>query len=552
MMARRVRLWVVFFSLFMLWAAGCASRQVEKPAVPVEAVRTPRYGGIYNYPLQGDPLTLDPARVNDTVSHAVAGHIFDGLVRFDENLAVVPAIAERWEESPDGRVWAFQLRRGVKFHNGREVKAADFKYSLERVVAPKTGSEKMGMFGVIRGARAFSRGKAGEVSGIKVLGDYALRIELEQPFSAFLSVLAMPNAAVIPREEVEGREGKFSVSPVGTGPFKFVEWEPRRRVVLTANNAYYAGQPYLDGIVFKIIPDVERMFIEFEMGGLDETEVPVTDLLRIREDERYRDCLITRPVLATFYIAFNTQKRPFAERKFRVAISHAVDKKEFMAEDAEGERVVAVGVLPPGMPGYTGDFPRYDWDIEKAKTLLADLGWRDADGDGIIEKDGRPCRIDYWFSAGAGQRAMGSLIRSSLRRVGIEVALKQLQWGDFIDAVNCGDAPMFSLGWVADYPDPDNFLYVLFHSENKGPGGNGAFYSNPAVDSLLSEARICTEEEKRLELYRKAEGIIVEDAPWIFLYHPAETILVQRHVRDRVVNAMGAHGSFLTRTWLAR
>src|SRR5262249_23023700 len=265
-----------------------------------------KFGGIYHRMLPNNPPTLDPALIQDVYARSVATQIFDGLVQFDALLNPIPAIAEFWEASRDGRTWTFSLRRGVKFHNGREVTAGDFVYSFTRLLDPKKSGPLTDFLRRIKGASDFMQGISPSVQGLQAVDRYTLQIALDEPFAPLLAVLGMSStASVVPREEVEGKEESFGRAPVGTGPFKLVRWEPDKQIVLEANDWYYEGRPFLDTVIFKIGATFEQTFDEFLQGGLEETVIPSDKTEEVSSTPRYRQYQrLRKPTLSLLYIGF--------------------------------------------------------------------------------------------------------------------------------------------------------------------------------------------------------------------------------------------------------
>lgn len=481
-------------------------------------------GGVYRYTLgPSDPPSLDPVHITDTVSHAVASEIFDGLVEFDPTLQIRPSIARSWTVSRDGREYTFELRRGVKFHNGREVTAEDFRYSFERLLHPETRSERIWILEKLQGAREFVDGQRGSVRGIKVLGPHTLQLTLERPFAPFLALLAYPSASVVPREEVERWGRQFSTHPMGTGPFKFQEWHHDDRVILEAHRDYFRGAPYLDRIIFRVIPDEMTRFQEFRAGNLEHIDIP-TGLFRVvKGDPALKGMLVSQPAFGINAIQFNLRKAPFqGNRKLRQALNYAIDKEAIAKVILEGRVLPARGILPPGMLGFTPGLKGYPHDRERARQLLAEAGY--PGGKGLPT-------LTLHYNTGQVNRKIAEFIQGGLAAVGVKVELREMDWAAYLNLVDNGETQLHRLGWLADYPDPENFLTVLFHSRNIGAKGNLSRYANPQVDALLDQADQASEEAERVRLYREAERIILDDAPWIFLHHYSTDVLIQPYVR---------------------
>ncbi|MCI0369820.1 MAG: ABC transporter substrate-binding protein [candidate division NC10 bacterium] len=489
--------------------------------------QTPRQGGTYQFSLgPSDPPSLDPAHVTDTTSHSVVSELFDGLVEFDPQMRIQPAIAERWEISPDGRTYRFRLRKGVRFQNGREVNAEDFRYSFLRVLDPKTKSERTWILDKLEGAAEFLAGKAADVRGILVRDRSTLELRLAAPFAPFLTLLAYPAAMVVPRETVERAGPDFSARPVGTGPFRLAEWRRDDRLVLTANPDYFRGRPHLDRIVFRIIPDELTRLQEFRAGTFHHTDVPAGLYQSIAADPALRRRLHSQSILGIQAVRLNVEAPPFAgNRKLRQALNHAVDKGAFAQVIMEGRVKPAIGILPPGMPGYSGALRGYAFDRPRARQLLAEAGY--PDGKGLP-----PLTLHY--NTSLTNRRLAEFVQAQLAEVGVKVELAALDWPAYLKLVDAGQTQMHRMGWIADYPDPENFLTVLFHSRNIGERGNTSRYRNSQVDALLDKADRTTRETERFRLYQQAEQLIVEDAPWIFLTYYSTDLLVHPAVQNLV------------------
>lgn len=488
------------------------------------AASFPRRGGAYHYTLgPSDPPSLDPAHITDTVSHAVASELFGGLVAFDHALEIRPAIARQWRISTDGRTYTFELRDDVRFHNGRTVTAEDFRFSFERLLNPETRSERTWILEKLLGAGEFMMGKAQTVQGIKVRGSHTLELTLKRPFAPFLALLAYPAASVVPREGVERWGRQFSSHPMGTGPFRFREWRHDDRVVVEANRDYFQGAPYLDRIVFRVIPDAMTRFQEFKAGNLGHTDVP-TGLFRVvQRDPSLQSMLVSRSSLGINAIQFNLEQPPFrGNRTLRQAFNYAVDKTAVARVILEGRVQPARSVLPPGILGHNPDLDGYPYDKATAKRLLAEAGYEG--GRGLP-----PLTLHY--NTGLVNRKIAEFVQGALRDIGVTITLRELDWPAYLNLVDSGQVQLFRLGWLADYPDPENFLTVLFHSRNIGSKGNLSRYANPRVDALLKEADESLDSAERARLYGEAEKIILADAPWIFLHYYSTDVLVQPWVR---------------------
>ncbi len=470
--------------------------------------------------LSSDPTTLDPAYIVDVEGGGVAAKLFDGLVGFDREARIVPDIASSYEISPDGLMYTFHIRPGVRFSNGREVTAGDFKYSFERVLSPDTNSPRTWLFDRIDGARAFMDGKAAGVSGITAVGRYILRIKLSAPFGPFLGLLAMPGGYVVPKEEVKRWGRDFSDHPVGTGPYVLSGWRHGSRIMLSANPAYFGGRPGVSGMEYRIIPEDLTAVAEFERGNLDAIAIPAPEFDRYTKSPGWEDKVVSQVGMNTYYLGFNCSRPPFDNPAVRRAASMAIDRVRILNTIYEGRGVLADGPVPPSLlppaPGAASAFP-YRYDPLAARTIIADLY-----PGGL--------KIKIYIGADPETLDMVEVIQQYLKDAGVDASIVQLEWSAYKQAIDNGDADAFWLSWQADYPDPENFLYPVFYSGNMGPAGNRARFSDPAFDRLILQARSEPDSGRRMALYREAQARVVEMAPWVFFWHKKDFAVHQGRV----------------------
>lgn len=529
-------------SLGLVWAllipGAFAVAEAQMPPSSRE-----EFGGTYRRALANNPTTLDPAFVNDIYSRTVVRQIVDGLVQFDAHLNPTPAIAEYWEASRDGLTWTFALRRGVKFHHGREVTAEDFVYSFTRLLDPKKPSPSSEFFRRIQGAVDFIEGKAATVRGLKAVDRYTLQIVLEEPFAPSLTVLALANAAVVPREEVERLGDGFERGPVGAGPFKFMSWVPGKEVVLAANEEYYAGRPFLDTIVFRIGGTFEEMFAQFIAGDLEEAMIPSGKAEEVHSDPQYQPYqYVRRPMLGLLYIGFNTQVKPFDDKRIRQAFNYAVNKEAIVREITRMGSLPATGTLPPGMPGHDPDLHSYYYNPAKAKQLLAEAGYPNGAGFPMVQL--------WTVSKAESTKAELAAYQAYLAEVGVQVDIHFApEWSGYKDTLLQGKVPMFRVAWYADIPDPDNFFFPLLHSAGYS---NYTHYRNPHLDRLLEQAREETDYTKRVKLYREAERLVMTDAPWVTQHNHVFEYLYQPYVHGVEVSLLGDRWIAMNKIWLKK
>lgn len=535
----RMGLWMSWLALLLIVGVtltfpACTSREeAESPREqPIQAIGQRATAGTYRRPLGHDPSSLDPVRITDFYAVTVANQIYDSLVEFDAHLNVLPALAQSWSASRDGLVWTFHLRKGVQFHNGREVTANDVVYSLSRFLDPSVKSPRGWLLDKVKRVGAFQIGTKGP-EGIQAIDSSTVQITLSEPFAPFITILGLPHMSVIPREEVERLGVDFASSPVGTGPFRLVRWERGREIILAANKDYFRGRPALDRIQFIIFPGnaVSEMVRAFELGELEETpmETPISPERREELLRTGQYIVVRKPTLSLRLLGFNLEHLPFNRREVRQAFNYAIDKFHLNQEIQEKPFAVAKGILPPGMPGYNPEVQGYRYNPDRARELLAQAGY--PEGKGLAP---------VMFASGAKSgiaRQDYRAVQQYLAAVGVQVELKEFDdWPTFRQALQHGEHQIFRYARYADYPDPDNFLYPLFHSQSQT---NYFRYRNPLVDRLLDDARREMDDLRRARLYRDVEQLILNDAPGVMLQHNTYEYLFQPYVEGIEVSALG-------------
>jgi peptide/nickel transport system substrate-binding protein/oligopeptide transport system substrate-binding protein len=330
---------------------------------------------VYRRPLAQDPATLDPARLRDIYSLAVGQQLFDGLVQFDQTLSIMPALAQFWVASRDGLTWTFTLRKGVKFHHGREVTSDDVVYSFTRLLDPKVRSGVADHFMSVQGAAQFREGRAKTVAGLTALDRFTVRVTLTEAPVPFVSILAVGQAKIVPRELVESQGDAFGTQPVGTGPFRFVRWERGKEIVLAANPDYYDGPPKLARLVYRIFPGerLDGVFAEFRAAALEDTPIPTKDYRQIIGSQAYQ--YVRRPIFNLRHYGLNTRTKPLDDRRVRLAVVHAIDREAIVSEIWLGRYAFAKGILPPGTLGFNPKLRGYPYDPAQARELLAQAGY---------------------------------------------------------------------------------------------------------------------------------------------------------------------------------
>ena len=498
--------------------------------------------GIYRRPIGHDPQTLDPARTSDVYGRSVTQHLFDGLVQFDATLMVSPALAEFWKASRDGLTWTFNLRKGVRFHHGRELTAEDVVYSFTRILDPTVKSGAADLFSVIQGAREFREGRAPAVTGLKALDRFTVQVVLIDATVPFVSLLAIGHAKIVPKDIVSQSGDAFGLRPVGTGPFKFMRWERNQEIVLAANDSYFGGSPRLARVVFRIFSgdrwDVS--YDEFRKGHLEDTIPPSQGYVEVIQDRRW--IYLKRPMISIRFYGFNTRMKPLDDRRVRLALLYAIDRQGLIRDVHSDRYIVARGILPPGILGFNPKLSAPGFDPVRARDLLAQAGYPGGRGLPAI-------RITSSVNADAVVREH-EYLRRGLAAIGVKVEFVYgTDWPTFSKALGEHRLQAFMYAWYADVPDPDNFLSKLFHS--KSPRNLFA-YDNAGVDTVLTLARSETDVQRRVEAYRRAEEQILEDAPLVPILHHTYERLFQPYVKGIEVNGLGDAYFELRKMWLER
>ena len=501
--------------------AGC--KEPEAPEAPSATAE----GGVLK--LYGiDPITLDPAISGEMTSHEYIAQLFGGLVRLDDNLEPAPDIAEKWRISEDGRTYTFELRQDVSFHDGRGVKAEDFKYSWERACDPATGSHTAPTYlSDIVGVGDVVAGKTKEISGVRVVDDYTLQVTIDAPKSYFLSKMTYPTAFVVDKANVE-KGGEWWRKPNGTGPFRLKEWDEDNLLVLERNEQYYGEKARLDQVVFQLWSGVPMRM--YETGDIDVTGVSVTYIDRVTDEAGpfYRELQVV-PELSFNYIGFNPTKPPFDDVNIRRAFTQAIDKDKLVSLVFRNLVQRADGILPPGMPGFNEDLIGLEYDVDKAKELIASSEYGGVSGL-------PPITITTAGWGGLISQGLEAIIQEWRSNLGVDVAVRQLEPERFLYNLKEEKDEMFYMGWIADYPHPQDFLDILFHT---GEENNFGEYSNISVDTLLDEAGVTTDSELSLAIYQQAEQALVDDAACLPLWFGQNYILVKPYVEGYELNPMG-------------
>jgi peptide/nickel transport system substrate-binding protein len=481
---------------------------------PAFADSQPKQGGSIVVTFKDDLATLDPAIGYDWQNWSIIKSIYSGLMDYEPGTTkLMPDLAESYAISDDGLTYTFKLRPNLKFHNGRAVTSADVKYSIERAVNPKTQCPGAGYFNMIKGYDEEAAGKTTTLSGIATPDDHTVVFTLARPDATFLHIMAINFGFVVPKEEVEKYGTDFGHHPVGTGAFKFGQWQLGQKLVLERNKDYHrAGVPYADEITFEFGQEPTVALLRLQKGEVDilGDGIPPAQFLQVTSNPANKSLYVQGEQMHTGYVTLNLKVKPFDDLKVRQAVNMAINKKRII-QIINGRAQAANQVLPPTLPGYAKDYQGYPYDPAKAKALLAEAGYP------------KGFSTELYTTGTDPQPRIAQAIQRDLAGIGVKADIKSLSGPAVIEAGGTeGQAPMVwsgGLAWIADFPDPSNFYTVILGCAGAVKGGwNWSWYCNPeldkrakAADAMVSDA----DQGKRAEAWKGIFIDAMKDAPWI-------------------------------------
>ncbi|MBW6509495.1 MAG: peptide-binding protein [Desulfuromonadales bacterium] len=502
----------------LLFLFACEPRSEESLPGMSEAM-APEYGDTFIEASIGDASNLLPVLSSDSASSAINSLVYNGLLRYNGQLELEGELAERWEVSEDNRTLTFYLRRDVRWHDGTPFTADDVKYTYELYIDPEIPTAY---------AESFS-----QVTRVETPDPYTFIAHYDTPYAPALLSWA---TAIHPRHLLAGTDvlrSPLSRSPVGTGPYRFGEWVSGEKIVLEANTDYFAGPPYIRRVVYRIIPDVSTQFLELQTGSLDFMGLtPLqfdrqTDTLAFRRNYNKYQYLS----FGYTYLGYNLRRPLFADKRVRQALAYAIDEQELIDGVLLGYGDVATGPYKPDTWVYNPDVRRYHYNPEKARQLLAEAGWQDTSGDGILNKDGQRLAFTIVTNQGNDLRIKtGEIIQRRFREIGVDVRLRVIEWATFLkDFINPGNFDATILGWSGG-PEPDQ--YNIWHSSKTAPGQlNFIGFEHSEVDELLERGRRVFDQHQRKQYYDRFQEILAEEQPYTFLYVSEALPAVSRRFR---------------------
>ena len=521
---------ILLAGLLVAWIVAHFPKAPLGPRYIGAGHHTPQSGGTFIFAAGSNIHTLDPHFAYDTLSTAACRLIYDGLLDYDYEGNMIPSLAAELPEISDGgRVFRFKLRDGIKFHNGREITAEDVSWSLHRLLSESVGSPGYPFFKSIVGAQQYHAGEAERIQGIVVIDEKTIEIQLDEADQTFLNALAMPFAYPIAKEHVEkleAEEGRDAVGrhPVGAGPFKFSRWERGVQVELERFEDYWAPAARPDRMVFLENISTDVASARFRNGDLDILYRPSkVHRLFLRESEAWAPYLAEAPSASLFALGLNCELPPFDNVHIRRAVAFALDRSKLEKLDP-GQVIAATQILPPMLAPYDPELPtKQRFDLARAKEEMRLAGFPD----GLSEP------ITLWVR-GESEVRVAQLFQQDLKAIGIEIELKMVSFATYLKETGKPRVAQAAFtGWHQDFPDPSNFMDILFHSRSIHPENseNRSFYRNPKLDEILDRARPEIDREKRLALYAEANAILADEAPWAFLYYPVDMFAWQPYVK---------------------
>lgn len=457
--------------------------------------------------MRADPKTLDPQKSIDTMSNKSITLIYDTLLDLDENLNLKPNLAESWERLDDCNV-VFHLKKGVKFHNGEELKAEDVKFTLERAASsPQT----LYLFKPI--------------TKVTVIDDYTVQVTTDKPFGALLNNLAAVQGGIVSKKAVLKYGDDYVNHPVGTGQYKLKEWFPGNRIVFEGFKDAYQGAPNFEELTYLTIPEVSNRMIALETGEVDVAfDIGIMDKETIENSNNLELVEVESPAL--LYLGFDQTNPIYQNKKLREAIAYAIDNQTFVDVVFRGSAVAGDSPLPKASPAYNGNVKKYNQDIEKAKKLLAEAGYPNG------------LDIELWCMDDGPRVDMCVIIQDQLKKIGINVEIKIFEFGAYVSKTALPNKELYFLSWNSS-GDGDVALYPLFHSSQHGAPGNRSFYSNKEVDKLLDKARVSVDEEERRSLYKEVQNILQEDLAIYALAYPKINLAKNKELKGLIFKKNG-------------
>lgn len=531
---------ILVLALGLALLVGCGESGPATPVKPVnlaELPSVPEVGGNIIEAMLGEPSNLISMLATDGASHEVAAQIYVGLVKYDKNIELIPYAAESFSIENEGTLLKFKLREDIYWFDGVQLTAEDVEFTYKLMIDPKTPTAYATNF---KAVKEFRR-----------TGKFTIEVEYAEPYAKALVTWAMD---ILPKHALEGEDllnTKYSREPLGAGPYKLKGWTPGSQLILEANPDFFEGKPRIEQVIYRVIPDLSTQFLELKAGNLDTMGLTPLQYLYQTSGPGWDGSFNKFEYLSSGYsfLGFNMKHAFFQDVRVRRAIDYAIDRREIVKGVLYGLGEAANGPYKPGTWQYNEEISPRPYDVGKAKALLAEVGWVDSDGDGILDKDGVPFAFSIITNQGNTQRIKtGVILQQRLRDIGIVVDLRTVEWAAFIkEFVDKGRFDAIILGWNI-LQDPD--IFSVWHSSMAVDGGlNFTRYTNPELDDLLERGRKLVEQEKRKPIYDAVQQILHDEVPYCFLYVPKSLPIVQARVQNIKAAPAGIAYNF-TKWWI--
>ncbi len=461
------------------------------------------------YATTSDIVGMSPIDTNDSVSSAMIHQVYETLfVRDSETMEIKPKLAKSYE-TPDDKTWIINLKEGIKFHDGTPFNAEAVKYTFDQFRSEERAAPRASLLE--------------PVESIKVKDEYTVVIKTKKPYGPLLAALSHTNASIVsPKAD---KDGNLNKQPVGTGPFKFVEWVQGDHVTLEKNENYWDGAPKLDKFTMKVVPKVSTAVSMLQTGEVQLIDkLPSEQLPRIKSIKNVE--LAKREGTPVYYLGFNMEKKPFNNKQFRKAVSYAINRKAYVKQ-LNGLGVQNDSIIGPKVFGYKEEAKDagYNYNPEKAKKLIKENGF-----------EGQ--KLTLLAANTSSYMRMAEIVQAQLSEIGLKAEIKTMEWGTFLDTTKKGNYDMTFLGWSNSTADGSELLYPNLHSDNLG-GSNRTRYSNPEFDKLVQASRVTVEQEVRKEKLHKANMIAIKDAVWIPMHHGVVTAAYDKSVQGFEMDPTG-------------
>jgi peptide/nickel transport system substrate-binding protein len=476
----------------------------------------------------GDSTSLDPITTTEGETFLVTDNIFENLLFYgDQDTTVHPGLAESWTVSPDGLTYNFKLRQGVKFHDGTDFNADAVVFNFDRWM--NGDADKFPYYTMFGG---YKKDEGHVIKEVKAIDENTVQFVLKRPQAPFLKNLAMSPFGISSPAAVKKWGDKYREHPVGTGPFKFVEWKQNDRITLEKNPDYWQkGLPKLNKVIIRVIPENTARLNALQNGEVDLMEgLNSSDEAAVKSNTNLQ--VIERPSMNVGYLGFTTTRKPFDNKLVRQALNMAIDKKSIIASFYGGQAIPAKNPMPPSIEGYNNDVQEYPYDLDKAKELLKQAGFE------------KGFKMDLWAMPVARPympeaQKVAEVIQESFSKIGVTAKIQTVDWATYLEKATKGEFDAFMLGWTGDNGDADNFLYTLLDKDSIG-SNNYSYYKNDKLHDILIKAQTENDQAKRNDLYKQAQVIIHDDAPWVPLVHSTPLLAATKDLQGYIPHPTGS------------